>query len=139
MNNLNPVVHFEMPAEDMERMKRFYESAFSWKMNQLGAEMGNYVVVHTAETDENNMVKTPGAINGGFYKKTPSPIGQHPSIVIGVENMDEAIQKVKAAGGQVLGGIKGDGTPDEIPGVGLHCSIIDTEGNRISMLQPKRG
>jgi len=37
----------------------------------------------------------------------------------------------------VLGGHKRDGTPDEIPGVGLYASIIDTEGNRVSLLEPK--
>jgi predicted enzyme related to lactoylglutathione lyase len=133
----NPVVHFEMPAEDMDRMKKFYESAFDWKMNQMGAEMGDYVVVNTTETDEKGMIKNPGNINGGFYKKTADPMSQHPSIVIAVEDINEAIQKVKDAGGTVIGGQKRDGTPDEIPGVGLYASIIDPEGNRVSILQPK--
>ena len=134
---MNPVVHFEMPAGDMARMKKFYESAFGWQMNQLGAEMGEYVVVTTSETDENRMVKKPGTINGGFYKKTANPISQYPSVVVAVDDIHDAMQKVKDAGGQVIGGQKRDGTPDEIPGVGLYASIIDTEGNRISMLQPK--
>lgn len=136
-NGINPVVHFEMPAEDMERMKKFYETAFSWKMNQLGKEMGEYVVVNTTETDENGMVKTAGNINGGFYKKTADPLSQYPSIVISVDDIHEAMKKVKEAGGTVIGGQKRDGTPDEIPSVGLFASIIDTEGNRIAILQPK--
>ncbi len=135
---MNPVVHFEMPGEDMGRMKKFYESAFGWQMNQLGKEMGDYVVVTTSETDENRMVKKPGTINGGFYKKPKDPIGGYPSIVIYVDDINEATQKVKDAGGTVLGGQKGDGTPDMIPGIGLYSSIIDTEGNRISMMQPSR-
>jgi uncharacterized protein len=65
----NPVVHFEMGYFDGDRMKRFYESAFGWKMNQLGAEMGNYVVAHTAETDEQGMVKTTGTIMGAFTRR----------------------------------------------------------------------
>ncbi|MFZ3170282.1 MAG: hypothetical protein WA130_21935 [Candidatus Methanoperedens sp.] len=28
------------------------------------------------------------------------------------------------------------GKPDEIPGVGLYASFIDTEGNRVRMLEP---
>ncbi len=40
---MNPVVHFEMPAEDKARMRKFYESAFGWKTHQLGKEMGEYV------------------------------------------------------------------------------------------------
>lgn len=63
----NPVVHFEMPAKDKKRVSEFYTKAFGWDMQQLGEGMGNYIVAHTAETDENNMVKTPGTINGGFF------------------------------------------------------------------------
>lgn len=137
MEKMNPVVHFEMPGEDMERMKTFYQNAFGWKMNQLGQEMGGYVVVHTAETDAQGMIQEPGRINGGLYKKTEDPLSHHPSVVVAVDNIQEAMQKVKDAGGTVIGGQKRDGTPDEIPGVGLYASIIDTEGNRISILQPK--
>ena len=136
---MNPVVHFEMPAEDTERMKTFYTAAFGWSMNQMGGEMGNYVIVTTSPTDGNPTGRptAPGTINGGFYKKTDDPISQYPSIVVAVDDIMEAMQKVKDAGGKVIGGHKRDGTPDEIPGVGLFGSIIDTEGNRISLLQPK--
>ncbi len=137
MNKMNPVVHFEMPGEDMERMKKFYEDAFNWKMNQMGKEMGDYVVVNTAETDDKGMIKTPGSINGGFYKKNQDPLSFNPSVVISVDDINEAMKKVAEAGGKVIGGHKRDGTPDEIPGVGLYASIIDTEGNRVSLLQPK--
>ena len=41
-----------------------------------------------------------------------------------------AIDKVSKAGGKVLG------EPMEIPGVGQYVSFFDTEGNRVSMLQP---
>ena len=63
----NPVVHFEMPYEDSERVSNFYTQAFDWKMNNLGEQMSNYVMALGAETDENNMVKNPGNINGGFF------------------------------------------------------------------------
>jgi predicted enzyme related to lactoylglutathione lyase len=33
---MNPVVHFEMPAEDRKRMADFYTKAFGWKTQQLG-------------------------------------------------------------------------------------------------------
>lgn len=135
---MNPVVHFEMPAEDTGRMRKFYEAAFGWQTQQLGKDMGEYVVVTTSETDENRMVKKPGTINGGFYKKTDDPISQYPSVVVAVDDINDAMKKVKDAGGKVIGGQKGDGTPDEIPGIGLFASIIDTEGNRISILQPKK-
>ncbi len=137
---MNPVVHFEMPAEDMERMKKFYETAFGWETKDMGKEMGGYVVVTTSESEESDMArlpKKPGMINGGFYKKTEDVATHYPSVVIAVEDIKEASKKVKEAGGQVIGGQYKAGEPDDIPGVGLFSSIIDTEGNRVAILQPK--
>ena len=66
---MNPVVHFEMPYEDSERLSKFYSEAFGWEMNKLGKEMGDYVLATTTETDDKQMVKTHGMINGGFAPK----------------------------------------------------------------------
>ena len=114
-------------------MADFYTKAFGWKTNQLGPEMGDYIVVETAETDGNHMITKPGSINGGFYKRTKDD--QAPSVVIAVDDIQAAMKKVADAGGKVLGG-QTPGVPDDIPGIGLYCSIIDTEGNRVGMLQP---
>ena len=59
---MNPVVHFEMPADDRKRMSDFYSKAFGWKTQQLGPEMGDYVLATTAETDEKGMLRKPGAM-----------------------------------------------------------------------------
>jgi predicted enzyme related to lactoylglutathione lyase len=126
---MNPVVHFEMPYDNRVRMAKFYESAFGWRIKMLGEEMGYYVLATTTETDESGP-KRPGAINGGFYPKKPDWPAQHPSVVIAVEDVKESIKKVIDAGGKVLG------EPMDIPGVGRYVSFIDTEGNRVSMLQP---
>ena len=130
MNKMNPVVHFEMPAEDRKRMSDFYSNVFDWQTKLLGEEMGNYVTVANSETDKNGRPTIPGAINGGFYPKREDMPAQYPSIVISVDNIKESIQKVKKAKGKVLG------EPTEIPGVGIYISFIDTEGNRVSLLQP---
>jgi uncharacterized protein len=127
---MNPVVHFEMPAEDKNRMVKFYSNVFGWQTQQLGPEMGEYVVVTTAESDETGRPKMGGAINGGFYQKTEDPISNHPSVVIAVGDINDAIKKIKNAGGKVLN------EPMDIPGVGSFASFIDTEGNRLSILQP---
>lgn len=135
----NPVVHFEMGYNDRERMKKFYSTAFGWQMQQMGDDMGNYVVAQTTETDDKGMIKTPGHINGGFYQKA-GPASQAPSVVIAVDDIKQAVEDVKANGGKILGGMLPDGTktmePTEIPGVGLWISFEDTEGNRVSLLQP---
>ncbi|MBS3092628.1 VOC family protein [Candidatus Pacearchaeota archaeon] len=62
------VVHFEIPAEDVERAKEFYKEIFSWNITSI-PEM-NYNIVHTVEVDEKFMPKEVGAINGGIMKKT---------------------------------------------------------------------
>ena len=126
---MSPVVHFEMPYDNRARMAKFYESVFGWQTRMLGQDMGNYVLATTTETGESGP-KRPGAINGGFFPKKPDWPAQHPSVVIAVDNVKEAIKKVIDAGGRVLG------EPMEIPGVGQYVSFIDTEGNRVSMLQP---
>lgn len=130
MSKMNPVIHFEMPAEDKKRMVEFYTKVFGWKTQFLGPDMGEYVVVSTTETDENGRPKNPGAINGGFYQKTDDPNTHHPSVVIAVDDINEAIQNIEKAGGTVFTG------PTEIPGIGLYASFKDTEGNRVSVLQP---
>ncbi|MGA2262659.1 MAG: VOC family protein [Acidobacteriota bacterium] len=126
---MNPVVHFEMPYDNRERMARFYESAFGWQTRMLGEDMGNYVLATTTETGENGPQRA-GAINGGFFPKRPDWPAQYPSIVIAVDDIAESVKEVTHAGGKMLGG------PMEIPGVGQYVSFIDTEGNRVSMLQP---
>jgi predicted enzyme related to lactoylglutathione lyase len=128
---MNPVVHFEMPAEDRKRMAQFYTEAFGWQTEMLGPEMNDYVVVTTTESDDNGP-KTPGAINGGFFPKKEDWPAQYPSVVIAVDDIEVAMDKVSDAGGKVLG------EPMEIPGIGRYVSFSDTEGNRVSMLQPKR-
>ena len=127
---IDPVVHFEMPAEEKKRMSEFYAKAFGWQTKQLGPEMGEYILVTTTEVDENMMPKKPGAINGGFFQKTDDKTSQYPSVVIQVDDIKEYMKKVEKAGGKILG------EPMEIPNVGWYVSFFDTEGNRVSMLQP---
>lgn len=127
----NPVVHFEMPYADAARVANFYKTAFGWDMANLGEQMGEYITAGTAETDANRMVKTPGTINGGFYPLSSSPQSKEPSVVISIDNIEQAMEDVKKAGGELLG------RPMEIPGIGLYVSFKDTEGNRVSLLQAK--
>ena len=131
---MDPVVHFEMPAENRDRMARFYAKAFGWQSQMLGPEMRDYVAVTTTESDESGP-KKPGAINGGFYPKKPDWPAQYPSVVIAVDDIQTSMKRVTDAGGRVLG------DPMDIPGVGKYVSFLDTEGNRVSILQalPRTG
>ena len=130
---MDPVVHFELPCENRERITRFFEQVFGWKSQMYGPEMGNYVVVTTAEPSPKRPAPphaVPGCINGGFFTKTGDMPAQFPGIVIAVDDIRASMKKVNAAGGQVLG------EPMMIPTVGDYVAFLDTEGNRSSMLQP---
>ena len=129
MSKMNPVVHFEMPYEQRERMANFYKNVFGWQTQILGAEMGNYVLATTTEMN-GHFPKEPGRINGGFFQKQPDSPGQQPSVVIAVDDIQAAMKQVKKGGGEVLG------EPMDIPRVGQYVAFFDTEHNRVSMLQP---
>src|SRR5208337_5503433 len=111
---MNPVVHFEMPAVDRKRMVNFYASVFGWQTQQLGPEMGEFVLVTTTESD-NNVPKKPGTINGGFYQKTRD-ISQTTTVTIQVDDIKEHMKKIEAADGKL------SGEPMEISGVGWFAS-----------------
>jgi len=127
---MDPVVHFEMPYRNRDRIAAFYEKVFGWTSQKLGQEMGNYVVMTTATEDAVPDGKR-GAINGGFFERKEDWPDQHPSIVIAVKDVRAKMKDVTAAGGEVLG------EPMLIPGIGDYVSFRDPEGNRVSMLQPQ--
>ena len=132
---MNPVVHFEMPLEDKERVSKFYSEVFGWEIKVMGEEYGGYVLAMTTPSDDKGPLK-PGAINGGFFQKDTAKSDQYPHLVISVDDIQESMKKVTEAGGKVLGGAYKEGEPDDIPGVGLYVSLIDSEGNNDAMLQP---
>jgi predicted enzyme related to lactoylglutathione lyase len=127
---MNPVTHFEMPYDSPDRVAKFYKDAFGWKMKNMGEQMGGYVLATTAESGTDGRPKKGGTINGGYFAKKPDWPAQVPSVVIAVDDLVKAMDKVTAAGGRVLG------EPMDIPGVGGYVSFEDTEGNRVSLLQP---
>jgi predicted enzyme related to lactoylglutathione lyase len=95
----------------------------------MGTEMSDYVVVTTGDPKE------PGGINGGIFSSPPGATKELNaySCVVGVDNIDDAMAKVKSAGGQLLGGKM------DIPTVGTFVRCKDTEGNIFTMLQPLPG
>jgi uncharacterized protein len=129
-----PVIHFEMPAKDNERVRKFYESVFGWQVTQLGPDTEDFLLVFTTETDETNrMPKKLGAINGGFYKRTKPD--EQTKITILVDDIHEVVKSVKAAGGKFLAGTRGE--VDEVPDVGLFATFQDTEGNMVTIYEDR--
>jgi len=122
----NPVVNFQMPYENAERVMDFYTKAFGWKMVNTGEATHNYIAALTTESDEFESL-TPSAINGGFSPK--SPYSDTTAIVVSVKDIQLATAAVKNAGGTVLG------DPMDVPNVGKMVSILDSENNKLTLLQ----
>jgi predicted enzyme related to lactoylglutathione lyase len=122
---MDKVTHFEIPVDDMNRAKDFYKKIFGWEINDI-PEM-EYSLVTTVPTDEKNMPKEIGAINGGMLKKDDTSTS--PVIVIDVSSLDEYLKKIESAGGKVV-------LPKvEVGDFGLYARITDTEGNIIGIWQ----
>ena len=122
---MDKVVHFEIPFDNKDRAMKFYTQCFGWQLQDM-PEM-NYVMANTVATGPDYRPTEPGAINGGLFarpKEAPSP-----TLYIGVSSVDEAIEKVQAAGGKVV-------TPKTaIPGMGAYGRVADTEGNVIGLFE----
>jgi hypothetical protein len=134
MTKKDPIVHFEIPADDVERAKKFYSEIFGWGIEKFdmpsdsSTEGDPYYMVYTAETDEKNMIKTPGAINGGLMKRQ-SP-DQTLVNYISVDSIDEKLETIKEKGGEIC-----MPKTEIAPGMGWIANFKDTEGNMMGLHQ----
>jgi len=122
---MNKVSHFEIPYDDQERAKKFYQDVFGWQINKF-PDM-DYHLATTTPSDEKMHPKEPGAINGGLLPKDPT--GPHPMIVIDVPSLEEHIKKVESSGGKTVMPMM------KIGEFGLYARVSDTEGNIIGIWQ----
>jgi uncharacterized protein len=124
------IVHFEIPANDVQKLKAFYENVLGWKIIRSSMPNVEYWLVQTVPTDEKGMLQRPG-VNGGLYPRTPDVQGSTQVNYISVENIDEYTAKVTKAGGKIL-------VPkQQIPTVGWFAIAADPEGNAFGLLQPE--
>lgn len=124
---MNKVVHFEVPADDLERAKKFYAKAFNWNISAWPMPDGGvYTGATTVATDETTMMPTePGAINGALVERSatnPTPI-----ITLEVESIEAQWPKIEAAGGTRVA------PRVEIPGMGAYAYFKDSEGNVVGL------
>jgi predicted enzyme related to lactoylglutathione lyase len=118
------VVHFEITADDVTRAKQFYE-IFDWEMRDSADEIpgmstNKYLVAKTGEDED---MGTNGAIMTREFRQEPVIIW------VSVDDLDETIEKVKAAGGELVG------DKHAVPGIGDTIYAKDTEGNTIGLIQ----
>jgi len=126
---MDKVVHFEIPYDDIERVKNFYQDIFGWEIQSI-PEM-NYNMVHTVAVDEKQMPVEKGAINGGMYKRDENS-SQTPVIVINVNSIDESVNKVLGKGGTIFRDKVSVGE------MGFYAQVKDTEGNIIGLWEVKK-
>ncbi len=116
-------VHFEIPADDPEKLMAFYSGVFGWQFQRTpmpGMAGAEYILVQTVEQGK------PG-INGGMYKRMDRE--DTARSFIGVSSIDGIISQVTSLGGKVI-------RPKmKIPGVGWAAFIADPEGNPQGVFQ----
>ena len=124
------IVHFEIPADNVEELSKFYSSLFDWKIVHSPVEGMDYWIIHTVPTDDEGMPQRPG-VNGGMFPKQPEQKGLTTVNYITVENIDEYIGKITNLGGKILM------PKQQIPTVGYTALAMDPEGNQFGLLQPE--
>ncbi len=113
------VVHFELPADDVRRAAGFYREVFGWRIEDpVGGEQ--YFLSTTGPDG------APG-INGAILPRI-APV-THTVTTVQVDDLDQTLDKLKAAGGAVIDGKR------PIHGVGWHAYCEDCEGTVIGVLQ----
>lgn len=113
------VLHFEIPVDNPERAGAFYSSVFSWSVDRWGP-----VDYWNLSTGEPPGVGAEGAMSPRS-EEVPGVV-----IYVGVDDIDDALDRVKRAGGAALT------EKMAIAGVGWSAHFRDTEGNRIGLFQP---
>ena len=111
-------IHFEIPADNVERAIAFYQAVFGWTFKKWDGPMP-YWLVTTGPNEE------PG-INGGLMQREHP--GQPCANTMGVANLDESLAAVAANGGSTV-------VPKmAIPGMGWLAYCTDTEGHIFGMM-----
>src|ERR1051325_7268481 len=116
--------HFEIPAENPERARAFYQTVFGWTFQKWEGGPMPYWMIITGPDSE------PG-INGGLM---PRQHPQQPCVnTVSVANVDETVAKALANGAEIA-------LPKmPVPGVGWLAYCKDTEGHIFGVIQMDEG
>jgi len=118
------IVHFDLTANDPDKLIPFYERVFKWKFSKWEGPF-EYWLIETGPNEE------PG-INGGLGRRQGD---ERVVDTIDVEDIDAALAGIREQGGSVIA----DKAP--IPGVGWFAQFKDPEGNLLGVMQsdPRAG
>lgn len=121
------IVHFEIPADDLEGLKSFYSETFGWRFVEA---QESYWMIHTVPTDEEGMPLEPG-VNGGMMERQ-SP--EHAvTNYVSVESVEEYAEKIEDAGGEIVV------EKTAVPGVGYWAIFQDPDGNTMAIMEEDEG
>jgi len=123
---MDPVVHFEIHADEPDRALDFYSRAFGWSVARMGDD--DYWLATTSDGQRTG-------INGALIRRRgPRPAIGAPVvgavITVQVDDLDATIERVCKLGADVAL------ARSAIPGVGAVAYIHDTEANVIGVFQP---
>jgi predicted enzyme related to lactoylglutathione lyase len=119
------ITHFEIPANNVEKLKRFYEEVFGWKITLVDGPI-EYWTIETVPVDLKGMTVRPG-VNGGMFKKQIP--GSKPINYFSVESINDFLDKIVKSGGKVTQ------PKQEVPEIGWIAAAEDPEGNQFALLQ----
>ena len=115
--------HFEIPADDLDRAKKFYSDLFGWKIEKWDdPKVGmDYLLINTTDSKGNK------GLGGGLIKR------RHPqhsvTDYVEVDSIDEYSNKVTKLGGRIV-------VPKTaIPTIGYFAVFLDTENNHFGMFE----
>ncbi|MDP9288311.1 MAG: VOC family protein [Thermoproteota archaeon] len=119
------IVHFEIPSDDIERSKKFYNDLFGWKIDKWpGSEhiAHDYWMITTTDDEGNE------ALGGGIMKRQ-SPQQQGITNYFDVKSVQEYSAKVEQLGGKVI-------LPKRpVSGMGYFAVCTDTENNGFGIFE----
>lgn len=93
-------MYFEIPADNIERAKKFYEKIFDWKIKKYDKDGEYWSVITTEVGDDDQTPKEPGAINGGLVKRD---MPNEPFInYITVGSIDKICNIIEKNGGTII-------------------------------------
>lgn len=119
-------MHFEIPADDVQRLRKFYSSLFGWKIEKMSGPM-EYWSIETVPVDAKSEPARQG-VNGGMMKRQNPE--HKPVNYILVESVDEYTKRIADLGGRIVA------PKMEVPGIGWWALALDPEGNQFAILQP---
>ena len=120
------IVHFEIPADNVERAKTFYKQAFGWDISQYPG-MEYHSVITAAVDEKTRMPKEVGAINGGMTKRNNEV--KNTVITVDVQDIDAALKNIEHLGGKTVQ------KKQPVADMGFTAYFKDTEGNVVGLWQ----